>query len=322
MASHSLTHHSSHSATFQRRRQAKLDELAPTFDVPLTEVESKIHALTLPELVEQHRAGSISSEDVVYTYGKKAFAAQKAVNCLSDVMLQDYLPPKGHIALDSSTDPRQHDAHATSSVSSSETFNDDLDQPLSGVPISIKDVIDVEGHPTTLGYSVNALASATSSAPLVHLLRRAGAILHVKTSVPMGLFSLETDSELFGRTANPHNHDFSAGASTGGGAALLASGGSMIEIGSDVGGSVRLPSAFCGVYGMKASNGRFPATGAHASTPGCESVPTVVSPMARRLEDLEEFWKRVMSLRPWEVDRTVSDSSDDALFRCRRLSAN
>lgn len=293
------------SEIFQARRQAKLDELAPTFDVPLTEAESKIHSLTLSELVDRHQAGTLSSQDVIYTYGKKAFAAQKATNCLSDIMLHDLLPPKGHVALNGNGDCNGH-ADTARSVASTDTVTDDADHPLSGVVISIKDVFDVEGYATTIGYSVNALKPACSSAPIIHLLRRAGAILHVKTAVPMGLFSLETDSELFGRTSNPHNLDYSSGASTGGGAALLAMGGSVIELGSDVGGSVRLPSAFCGVYGMKASYGRFPSTGVHGSTEGCEPVPTVVSPMARRLEDLQEFWQRVIDLRPWEIDRTVS----------------
>lgn len=319
------------SATFQQRRQAKLDELAPTLDVPLTESESKIHSLSLSELVDRHQAGSVSSQDVIYTYGKKAFAAHKATNCLSDIMIHDLLPPTGHVALNGNGDayrPTKENGYANGhadlspspSVSSVDTFAEDSEHPLSGVPVSIKDVIDVEGYPTTMGYSANALTPVSSSAPIIHLLRRAGAILHVKTAVPMGLLSLETDSELFGRTSNPINPAYSSGASTGGGGSLLAMGGSVIELGSDVGGSVRLPAAFCGIYGMKASNGRFPSTGVAVSTPGCEAVPTVVSPMARRLEDLEEFWKRVMALRPWEIDRTVSDSFDGT-FNLRRISA-
>lgn len=322
----------SRSATFQQRRQAKLDELSPTFDVPLTDTESKIASLPLSELVDRHQAGSVSTQDIIYTYGKKAFAAQKATNCLSDIMIHDLLPPTGHVALTSNSDPYHPtngngyaNGHAdfspSPSVSSVETFADDSEHPLSGVPVSIKDVVDVEGYPSTMGYSANALTPVSSSAPIILLLRRAGALLHVKTTVPMGLFSLETESELFGRTSNPINPAYSSGASTGGGASLLAMGGSVIELGTDVGGSVRLPAAFCGIYGMKASNGRFPSTGIAVSTPGCEAVPTVVSPLARRLEDLEEFWKRVMELRPWEIDRTVSDSFDGSFNLWCMISA-
>lgn len=176
---------------------------------------------------------------------------------------------------------------------------------LSGVPVSLKDCIDLEGHDTTLGYSANANRPVRESAPIVRLLRDAGALLHVKTTVPTGLFSFETDSDLFGTTTNPYNPKFSPGASTGGGAALLAYQGSKIEVGTDSGGSVRYPAAFCGLYALKSSSGRFPTTGCGSSVAGWESVPSVTSPIARKLEDLAEFWARVVGMKPWEYDPTV-----------------
>lgn len=181
-----------------------------------------------------------------------------------------------------------------------------LNKPLSGVPISIKDCFDVEGCDTTLGYSINSGKPSPSSAAIIHLLRDAGALIHVKTAVPTGLLSFETKSDLFGETSNPYNPKFSPGASTGGGAALLAYHGSKIEIGSDIGGSVRFPPAYCGLYGMKASWGRFPAYGSHASSGGMESIQTIPSPMAKTLDDLTAFWERVVGMKPWEYDHTVS----------------
>ena len=363
-----------HSASAQRRRQAKMDALAPTFGAALTDADAKVHSLTLAQLVDAHRAGSVSTADVLSAYGKKAFAAQKATNCLADVMLSDLLilhpkpdPAPAHIDDDDDdgfcdpfaklkSDSHRHsdpkldedrgrarvhrlprDGHAvgngwhedavtktepepepeddadshtdTHTDTDTSADSDADDRPLSGVPISVKDCIDVAGCASTLGYTAFAHTSVRTSAPIVQLLQRAGALVHVKTTVPTGLFSMETTTSLFGRTSNPYNPAYSPGASTGGGAALLALGGSAIEIGTDVGGSVRIPAAFCGVYSMKATHGRFPSTGARTSTPGLESVPTVVSPLARRLEDLEEFWKRVMGLRPWEIDHTVRVSS-------------
>ncbi|KAF8841095.1 amidase signature enzyme [Paxillus ammoniavirescens] len=175
---------------------------------------------------------------------------------------------------------------------------------LSGVPVSIKDCIDIEGYDTTSGYSCRVNKPATSSAAIVRLLRDAGALIHVKTTTPPGMLGLETSSDLFGRTSNPYNSKFSSGASTGGGGALLASRGSIIEIGTDIGGSIRLPAHFCGIYGMRSSIGRFPSLGTLPPMPGLEFVATTCSPMARRLDDLEEFWKRVVEMKPWDYDHT------------------
>ncbi|THH16615.1 hypothetical protein EW146_g4066 [Bondarzewia mesenterica] len=285
-------------ASVRRRRQQKLNALAAVYDTALTEIDTKVHGLSLAQLVDAHRSGHVSNADVMSAYGKKAFAAQKATNCLSDIILPSILPHTARQANGNGIPKRGTNAVA------GRFEKEQTDRPLAGVPISIKDCIDVAGHPSTLGYSAFSRDSVAASAPIIRLLQRAGAIVHVKTTVPAGLFGLETSSTLFGRTSNPYNSAFSPGASTGGGAALLALGGSMIELGTDIGGSVRLPAAFCGVYSMKASNGRFPATGARTSTPGSEGVQTVVSPLARRLEDLEEFWKRVMDLKPWEYDHT------------------
>ncbi|KAG1846121.1 amidase signature domain-containing protein [Suillus tomentosus] len=107
----------------------------------------------------------------------------------------------------------------------------------------------------------------------------------------------------FWANENPYNEKFSSGASTGGGGALLA--GRVIEIGTDLGGSIRLPAHCCGLYAMRSSIGRFPCQGTHAPVPELETVATTSAPMSRRLEDLEESWKRVVEMRPWEYDHTI-----------------
>lgn len=188
-------------------------------------------------------------------------------------------------------------------------------KPLSGVPVSLKDVVDIEGYDTTVGYSARANKPASSSAPIVRLLRDAGAIIHVKTTVPTGLLSFETKSDLFGETTNPYNPSFSPGASTGGGAALLAYEGSKVEVATDFGGSVRFPPAFCGLYGMKSSKGRFPSVGSQTSAPGLEGIE-VTSPIAKNLDDLREFWERVVGMKPWDYDHTVRRPSVSCIL-CR-----
>jgi len=139
----------------------------------------------------------------------------------------------------------------------------------------------------------------------VRLLRDAGAILHVKTTVPTTLLSAETRSDVFGgRTTNPYNPAYSSGGSTGGGAALLAYGGSVIEIGTDLAGSLRTPAHYSGVYTVKGSAGRFPAPGGVSSVNGLEAIQLVAGPLARNMDDLEEFWKRVLQMKPWEYDHS------------------
>jgi len=169
-----------------------------------------------------------------------------------------------------------------------------------------KETVDLENYDSTIGFLSNVGKPVKTSAPIVRLLQDAGAILHAKTTVPTALLSLATSSPVFGNTTNPYNPEYSVGASTGGGAALIACGGSKIEIGSDVGGSVRIPAHFCGTWSLKGSAGRFPAWQNQSSVNGCESIPLIAGPLAGSLEDLEEFWKRVMEMQPWEYDFTVS----------------
>ncbi|KAG1815902.1 amidase signature domain-containing protein, partial [Suillus variegatus] len=168
------------------------------------------------------------------------------------------------------------------------------------VSLSASKTIDIQGYDTTVGYSSKVNHPASSSAAIVRLLHDAGAIAHVKTTVPPGLLGMETSSDLFGRMRNLYNEKFSSGALTGGGGALLA--GSVIEIGTDLGGSIRLPAHYCGLYVMRSSIGWFPCQGTHTPVPGLETVATTSTPMSRRLEDLEEFWKRVVEMWPWEYD--------------------
>lgn len=168
------------------------------------------------------------------------------------------------------------------------------------------DTFDIAGHDTTIGYSRNVNRPATKSSAIVRLLQDSGALVHVKTTTPIGLVGLETISDVFGCTTNPYKKTHTVGASTGGGAALLACGGSKIEIGSDIGGSVRIPAHFCGIWSLKGSSGRFPTWGGVSSMVGLEAVPLVSSPMAGSLADLEEFWKRVVGAKPWMYDHTVS----------------
>jgi Asp-tRNA(Asn)/Glu-tRNA(Gln) amidotransferase A subunit family amidase len=161
---------------------------------------------------------------------------------------------------------------------------------LYGVPISIKSCIDVAGWPCPAGSRLRADYVACEDAVLVSRLRAAGAILVGNTNVPEFLMAYETDNALSGKTSNPWEVSRSAGGSSGGEAAAIASGCSMGGVGSDGGGSVRVPAHFCGISGLKPTPGRIPGTGHFPRGAGAFAWLGVVGPMARTVADVRALF--------------------------------
>ncbi len=158
--------------------------------------------------------------------------------------------------------------------------------PLHGVPLSIKSAIDVAGHRCEAGSRLRAGYVAAEDAPLVARLRAAGAVILGVTNTPELLMAWETDNLLYGRTNNPWDLTRTAGGSSGGEAAAISAGLSAAGVGSDGGGSIRVPAHFCGICGLKPTPGRIPATGHFPKGGGPFSLLGVVGPMARTVEDL------------------------------------
>src|SRR5271163_1330702 len=158
--------------------------------------------------------------------------------------------------------------------------------PLHGVPVSIKSSIDVAGHLCEAGTRLRAGRLATEDAPLVSRLRAAGAVILGVTNTPELLMAWETDNLLYGRTNNPWDLTRTAGGSSGGEAAAIAAGLSAGGVGSDGGGSIRVPAHFCGICGLKPTPGRIPSTGHYPKAGGPFALIGVVGPMARTVEDL------------------------------------
>jgi Asp-tRNA(Asn)/Glu-tRNA(Gln) amidotransferase A subunit family amidase len=158
--------------------------------------------------------------------------------------------------------------------------------PLHGVPLSIKSCIDVAGWPCPAGSLLRKDYVPKEDAPLVSRLKAAGAILLGNTNTPEFLMAYETNNRLTGKTSNPWNLAHSAGGSSGGEAAAIASGCSAGGVGSDGGGSIRVPAHFCGICGLKPTPGRVPATGHFPPGAGAFSWIGVVGPMARKIADV------------------------------------
>jgi amidase len=179
--------------------------------------------------------------------------------------------------------------------------------PLHGLPMTIKEAYDLTGTPTTWGDPRFEENRATSDSESVKRYKAAGAHFVGKTNVPLGLADLQSYNDIYGVTNNPWNLERVPGGSSGGSAAALAAGVTALESGSDIGGSIRIPSHFCGVYGHKPTWGIVPDQG-HA-LPGMTASPdiAVVGPMARSAEDLALALEVVAGADPfnkggWNLD--------------------
>jgi amidase len=158
--------------------------------------------------------------------------------------------------------------------------------PLHGVPFTVKDSFDTAGVISTAGTQGWARRVPTEDATMVARIRAAGGILMGKTNTPEFTWSDETDNLVYGRTSNPYDLTRTPGGSSGGPAAILASGGSPLDVGSDTGNSIRMPSHNCGIAGIKPTAGRVSKSGHAISYRGILESWTQVGPMARFVEDL------------------------------------
>jgi fatty acid amide hydrolase len=158
--------------------------------------------------------------------------------------------------------------------------------PLAGVPITIKECLDLAGTPSTFGIVSRARSNATNDDPYVGRLRAAGAIVLGKTNAAQLLIFTETDNPLYGRTSNPWDLARSAGGSSGGEGAIVAAGGAALGVGTDIGGSVRIPAAFCGIAGIRPTAGRLPDMGRLSVPIGQTAIASQVGLLARCVEDL------------------------------------
>lgn len=174
------------------------------------------------------------------------------------------------------------------------------DQPLFGVPMTIKESFDIAGLPTCWGHEEFARNIASADARVVRLLKQAGAIFLGKTNVPPDLADWQSANPVYGRTHNPHDHERSPGGSSGGSAAAVASGMVPCEFGTDIGGSVRVPAHFCGVWGHKTSWGLISKQGHEhplmAGRGAHDGALSIAGPLARNAADLAALLRITASL--------------------------
>ncbi|MBL8240699.1 MAG: amidase [Bryobacterales bacterium] len=172
------------------------------------------------------------------------------------------------------------------------------DGPLAGVPLTIKDSFDVAGQPTLAGSLYRIGHKAANDSTAARKLRAAGAVLLGKTNCPEFLANYETDNHITGWTANPWNLDHTAGGSSGGEAAAIAAGCSAGGVGSDGGGSIRVPAHCCGIAGLKPTPGRVSAAGHFPEIAHPGGLLGVAGPMARTVRDVRILFEVLAGYDP------------------------
>lgn len=252
-----------------------LDDL----EIEITEAESAT------SLLDDIASSKYSSVDVVSAFLHRAAIANQLTNCCTEYMfelglnrakfLDDYLHTNGT------------------------TFG-----PLHGLPISLKDSFNVPGYDSTLGY-ISFIGNSLNlpESKLCKLLFDLGAIFYVKTNLPTTTLPSETENNIFGRTLNPLNLTWTAGGSSGGEGSLIKQRGSLLGVGTDIGGSVRIPALCCGTYGFRPSADRIPY--ADKSLPFDHDyllIKSVAGPLANNIGDISLFFKSVLNAKPWLYD--------------------
>lgn len=173
-------------------------------------------------------------------------------------------------------------------------FNEgDLAGVLHGVPVSLKESFNLKGHKTTVNFKMLKENVAAEDAVIVKRLKEAGAVILGKTNVPTLLADNQTFGPLFPTAKNPFDKSRTPGGSTGGGAAAVATGLTTFEIGTDIGGSVRNPANFCGLFGLKPTANQFIQAGHVPPFPNASGgfiAMASVGPLARSMEDIELAW--------------------------------
>ncbi|XP_069498378.1 vitamin D3 hydroxylase-associated protein-like isoform X2 [Ambystoma mexicanum] len=243
-------------------------------------VPASILSLSLAELTRKLQDGSVSPESAVYTYMGKALEVHRDVNCLTD-----YLPECEAQLLELKKEKRKG--------------------LLYGVPISIKDTYNYKGHDTTNGFVKLIDKPASEDCVIIQVLKRQGAVPFVKTNVPQSLLNYDSSNLIFGQTLHPLNPTKTPGGSTGGEGALISAGGSILGLGTDVGGSIRIPSSFCGICGLKPTGKRLSMSGNSTRSTTQNTVKRAFGPMARDVDSLALFMRAVLCDEMFGLDPTV-----------------
>ncbi|KAG5998075.1 hypothetical protein E4U43_002503 [Claviceps pusilla] len=241
------------------------------------------------QLLRRLARGGMTSLAVTTAFCKRAAIAQQLTSCLTEhffdralaraTYLDEYLSRKGKPL-----------------------------GPLHGLPISIKDSFCVEGVQSTLGFvAFLEKPAAEANSALVNMLLDLGAVLYTKTNLPQTMMTADSENNIFGRTLNPNNTKLTAGGSSGGEGALVSLRGSILGVGTDIAGSIRIPAQCNGVYAFKPTSNRVPFSGqvSPRSMDGLPGLTPVAGPLAHSIADLRLFMMTILHAQPNRYDITA-----------------
>ncbi|EKD21267.1 uncharacterized protein L3040_000693 [Drepanopeziza brunnea f. sp. 'multigermtubi'] len=232
--------------------------------------------------------GVYSAEEVAVAYCKRAALGQQLCNNLSEIMFMDAIE-----------DAKKLDEYFKQ--------NGRTVGPLHGLPMTFKECFHVKGYDYCNGYISKTFNPSTYTTYIIELVKAAGAVIISKTNVPQTMLVAETDNNVFGRAKNAVVSHLTTGGSSGGEGSVLGWRGSAIGVGTDVGGSIRIPAAANGVYAFKPTCGLLPFIGYAASgyTGVNTGIGATLGPLAQSVRDLTLFTRVVRDAKPWLVDPAV-----------------
>ncbi|KAI1383690.1 amidase [Hypoxylon trugodes] len=295
----------------QRHRDATIAEVRPPVPEPetlplnstktpaelLTKEEVEITSVNVEDLVKKIASGEWTSTAVINAFLRRAGLAQKLTNCITELL------PKR--ALGRAAELDQYFATHKKPIG-----------PLHGVPISTKELFGLKGEDINASYVSWVGKTVDEDALIVQCLLDAGAVVYARTTQPQTLMAVEAHSNLYGVTVNPYNRTLTSGGSSGGEGALIGIRGSILGIGSDIGGSIRVPAANNGLFGYKPTTSRLPTLGSYAPMAYAESIAVSPGPLSTSLKGLELFTKVVLDRKPWykQPSLVAFDWRDPATF--------
>ncbi len=245
----------------------------------------KLVELTATELAGMIASGEISSREAVDAHIRRIEAVNPALNAVVVPLFEQ---------------ARERAAAADAARAAGKSWG-----RLHGVPITVKESWDLVGTPTTLGLPSRVIHRPEKNAPLVQRLLDAGAVILGKTNLPQMAMANECENPLYGRTVNPFDPERAPGGSSGGEGAIIGANGSPLGLGSDIGGSVRLPANACGISSLKPTSTRLTMLGHAEVFPGMEAIICQPGPLARSVADLELAMEIFCAPGPDQTDSTV-----------------
>ncbi|KUJ21215.1 amidase [Mollisia scopiformis] len=262
----------------------------PTTCGVLTEQEIRITTdYDAVGIVAAIRDTTFTAEEVTTAFCKRAAIAQQLTNCLTEIFFDEAIECARSL-------DKQRKANPEKQLG-----------PFHGLPISLKDSFKLKGKDATIGLVCFVGAPAEENSALVDLLQSLGAVLYCKTNVPQTMMTADSENNIFGRTLNPNNIRLTAGGSTGGEGALIVLRGSILGVGTDVAGSIRIPSSCNGIYGFKPTSDIVPYSGQQNDVvDGIVGIPPSAGPMATSIRSCQFFMETIMKARPSVFDCSVT----------------